>query len=60
MPRTRIPARTIVWAAGVQASPLAKTLAEQTGAELDRGGRIKVQPDCTLPGPPRGVRRSAT
>jgi NADH dehydrogenase len=50
--RTRIPARTIVWAAGVAASPLAKTLAEQTGAELDRGGRVKVLPDCTLPGHP--------
>ncbi len=50
--RSRIPARTIVWAAGVQASPLAKTLADQTGAELDRGGRIKVQPDCSLPGHP--------
>jgi NADH dehydrogenase len=50
--RTHIPARTIVWAAGVQASPLTKTLAEQSGAELDRGGRIKVLPDCTLPGHP--------
>jgi NADH:ubiquinone reductase (H+-translocating) len=50
--RTRIPARTIVWAAGVQASPLAASLAEQTGAEMDRGGRIKVQPDCSLPGHP--------
>jgi NADH:ubiquinone reductase (H+-translocating) len=49
---TRIPARTIVWAAGVVASPLAKTLAEQSGAELDRGGRVKVQPDCSLPGHP--------
>lgn len=50
--QTRIPARTIVWAAGVTASPLAKTLAEQTGAELDRGGRINVLPDCSLPGHP--------
>jgi NADH dehydrogenase len=50
--RSRIPARTVVWAAGVKASPLAGTLAEQSGAELDRGGRIKVQPDCTLPGHP--------
>ena len=33
-------------------SSLANTLAEQTGAEMDRGGRIKVQPDCTLPGHP--------
>ena len=50
--RTRIPARTVVWAAGVQASGLTKTLAEQSGAELDRGGRVKVQPDVTLPGHP--------
>jgi NADH dehydrogenase len=50
--RTRIPARTIVWAAGVKASGLAGSLAEQSGAELDRGGRVKVQPDCTLPGHP--------
>jgi len=50
--RTRIPARTIVWAAGVKASPLASTLAEQIGAELDRGGRVRVQPDCSLPGHP--------
>jgi NADH dehydrogenase len=50
--RTRIPARTIVWAAGVQASGLTKTLAEQSGAQRDRGGRIAVQPDCSLPGHP--------
>lgn len=50
--RTHIPARTVVWAAGVQASPLTRTLAEQSGAWLDRAGRIEVQPDCTLPGHP--------
>jgi NADH dehydrogenase len=43
---------TVLWAAGVQASPLAKALAEQSGAELDRAGRIKVQPDLSLPGQP--------
>jgi NADH dehydrogenase len=48
----RIEARTKVWAAGVQASPLAKMLAEATGAETDRAGRIMVEPDCTLPGHP--------
>jgi NADH dehydrogenase len=48
----RIEARTKVWAAGVQASPLAKILASATGAETDRAGRIMVQPDCTLPGHP--------
>ena len=47
-----IPARTKVWAAGVQASPLASLLARVTGAEKDRAGRIAVQPDCTLPGHP--------
>jgi len=41
-----------VWAAGVQASPLGQDLAEQTGAELDRSGRVKVQPDLTLPSHP--------
>ncbi len=48
----RVPAKTKIWAAGVSASPLAKQLAEATGAELDRAGRIKVQPDCSLPGRP--------
>jgi NADH dehydrogenase len=47
-----VPTRTIVWAAGVKAASLARTLAEQSGAELDRGGRVKVQPDVTLPGHP--------
>ncbi len=48
----RIPARTKIWAAGVQASPLARMLAEATGAETDRAGRVAVLPDCTLPGHP--------
>ena len=48
----RIPARTKVWAAGVAASPLAQLLAAATGAELDRAGRIVVEPDLTLPGHP--------
>jgi NADH:ubiquinone reductase (H+-translocating) len=48
----RIPARTKVWAAGVQASRLASLLGEASGAECDRAGRISVQPDCTLPGHP--------
>ncbi len=50
--RERIEAVTKVWAAGVQASELGKTLAEQTGAPLDRAGRIGVNPDLTLPGHP--------
>jgi len=50
--RRRIDAVTKVWAAGVQASPLGKLLAEKTGAPLDRAGRIGVNPDLTLPGHP--------
>jgi NADH dehydrogenase len=48
----RIDAVTKIWAAGVQASPLGKQLAEQTGAEIDRAGRLKTLPDLTLPGHP--------
>jgi NADH dehydrogenase len=48
----QIPARTKIWAAGVQASPLAGILAEATGAGTDRAGRIAVLPDCSLPGHP--------
>ena len=48
----RIAAVTKIWAAGVQASALGKTLSEQTGAPLDRAGRIRVNPDLTLPGHP--------
>ena len=48
----RIEAVTKVWAAGVQASPLGRLLAEQSGAKLDRAGRIGVNPDLTLPGHP--------
>jgi NADH dehydrogenase len=47
-----IRARSRIWAAGVQASPLAKMLAEKSGAETDRPGRIVVGPDCSLPGHP--------
>ncbi len=43
---------TKIWAAGVQASPLGKVLADQSGAELDRAGRIKVTSELTLPGYP--------
>jgi NADH dehydrogenase len=48
----RIPSRTKVWAAGVSASPLGRQLAEQSGAEVDRAGRVHVNPDLTLPGHP--------
>ncbi len=50
--RERIEAVCKVWAAGVSASPLGAQLAEQSGAELDRAGRVQVLPDLTLPGHP--------
>jgi NADH:ubiquinone reductase (H+-translocating) len=43
---------TRIWAAGVQASPLAQLLAEKSGAETDRPGRVVAHADCTLPGHP--------
>ena len=48
----RIRSRCKVWAAGVSASPLGKQLAEQSGAEIDRAGRVKVNEDLTLSGHP--------
>ncbi|PWN01152.1 FAD-dependent oxidoreductase [Nocardioides silvaticus] len=48
----RVESACKVWAAGVQANALTKTLSEQTGAPLDRAGRIAVNPDLTLPGYP--------
>jgi NADH dehydrogenase len=50
--RHRIPTWCKVWAAGVAASPLGRQLAEQAGAETDRAGRVKINPDLTLPGHP--------
>lgn len=47
-----IPARTILWTAGVQATPLAGLLARAADAETDRIGRIVVQPDLTIAGHP--------
>jgi NADH dehydrogenase len=49
---TRHEAATVLWTAGVQAPPLARALARQTGADQDRAGRIRVAPDCTIPGHP--------
>jgi NADH dehydrogenase len=46
------PTATVVWAAGVSASPLAGLLAQQTGAEVDRSGRVTVEADLSLPGHP--------
>jgi NADH:ubiquinone reductase (H+-translocating) len=48
----RINAATKIWAAGVQASPLGRILGEQSGAEVDRAGRVSVLPDLSLPGHP--------
>ena len=47
-----IPARTVLWGAGVQASTFARQVAAATGAETDRAGRIKVGVDLTIPGHP--------
>jgi NADH dehydrogenase FAD-containing subunit len=51
--KERIPSRAVVWAAGATASGLAGRLAELTGAERDRSGRVTVEPDLTLPGHPQ-------
>jgi len=48
----QIPARTVLWAAGVRASELGKVLAERAGAPLDKAGRVLVEPDLTVPGHP--------
>ena len=48
----RINSRTVLWAAGVTSSNFARRVAERTGAEIDRAGRILVAPDCTVPGHP--------
>jgi len=44
--------RTILWAAGVLGSPVARSVAEQAGVPIDRAGRIRVEPDCSVPGHP--------
>src|SRR5262249_45212825 len=51
-PDEHIPTHTVLWAAGVQASPLAKIVAEATGAQLDRSGRVVVANDCSVPSNP--------
>lgn len=45
-------AETVLWAAGVRASAFGEVLAARVGAELDRGGRVRVEPDLSLPGHP--------
>ena len=47
-----LPTRTVVWAAGVAASPLGRALAKSTGCALDRAGRVVVQPDLSIAGHP--------
>jgi NADH dehydrogenase len=47
-----VPCETVLWAAGVRASPLGQVLSERTGAQLDRSGRIVVEPDLSLPNHP--------
>src|SRR4051812_41395544 len=47
-----IAAKTVVWAGGITASPLGKIVASHTKAESDRGGRVKVKPDLTIPNYP--------
>jgi NADH dehydrogenase len=48
----RINARTIIWAAGVRASSLGEVLKQRVGAQLDRGGRVMVAQDLSVPGHP--------
>jgi NADH dehydrogenase len=45
-------AHTVIWAAGVAASPLAAALAAAAGSEVDRAGRVTVTADLTLPDHP--------
>jgi NADH dehydrogenase len=49
---TRIPTFTVLWGAGVRASSLGAVVAERTGAEQDRAGRLVVGPDLSLPNHP--------
>jgi NADH dehydrogenase len=49
---TRIATRTVLWAAGVQASPLGKIVANHAGIETDGAGRVPVAPDLSVPGHP--------
>nr|WP_242038336.1 NAD(P)/FAD-dependent oxidoreductase [Chroococcidiopsis sp. [FACHB-1243]] len=44
-----IPTRTVLWAAGVKASSMGEAIAQRTGAQLDRAGRVIVEPDLSLP-----------
>jgi len=48
----KIPARTVLWAAGVQASPIGKLLSDRLGLTLDHAGRVPVEPDLSIAGHP--------
>jgi NADH dehydrogenase len=48
----RLPAKTVLWAGGVTTNAFGRRLAERAHAETDRSGRIKVNPDLTVPGYP--------
>jgi len=47
-----IPTRTVLWAAGVLASPLGRILSKEPGVPVDKAGRVLVNPDLTVPGHP--------
>ena len=49
---TEFQARTVLWAAGVAASPIGKMLAERFGFSLDHAGRVPVEPDLSVAGHP--------
>lgn len=50
-----IPSKTVLWAAGVQASPIGKMLSERLGLTLDKAGRVPVEPDLSIAGHPEIV-----
>ena len=50
--REKLTARTVLWAGGISASGFARTLAQSLNAETDKNGRIKVNPDLSVPGRP--------
>jgi len=50
--KEKISSRNVIWAAGVVASPFGEAVAQATGCELDRRGRVVVEPDLSVPGRP--------
>jgi len=48
----KLAARTVLWAAGVRASRMGKVLADRAGAQLDKVGRVMVEPDLSIAGHP--------